>query len=263
MILLAALQCACAPLQPRIVAERDRENLGTIGVTVARYGPDVRIRGPGQRGGKAGILIGGLGAAAATIGACLNPLAILTCPSMLATAAALGATAGGVLGHQIDSRITGSDIAAAAPDDLDGPQMQTALRDWTLRHVRTVSSREYVAVDDHAPRNRSERPDYRALAQRGIDTALELSLLELTMEGRPKQGLLLAMASRVRIVSTENGAIMGEGVVRYRSEAQPYERWTDREAQLFRRALESGFQHVAEIIARETATAPAGTAARR
>jgi hypothetical protein len=85
------------------------------------------------------------------------------------------------------------------------------------------------------------------------------------MEGRPGQGLFLAMANRVRIVRTADGAVLGGEVFRYRSEAHPYERWTDKDAALFRTAVEAGFQHAAERIARSLGgeRIQAGAAGRR
>lgn len=248
---LLLLQCGCSVLPPRLLSPDDRQSLGTIGVTAARYAPEVRIKGPGQRGGKAGIAIGGLGAAAATVASCLNPFAILTCPTMVLAMGALGATAGGVVGHQIDARITGAGIAAAAPDHLDDVRTQIALRDRVVQHARANTPYAFVAVDDSGPATRSDHPDYRSLSGSGIDTVLEVSVLDLTMEGRPRQGLFLAMASRVRIVRAASGAVVADEVLHYRSEAHPYERWAEKDARVFQSALESGFQHAAERISRE------------
>jgi hypothetical protein len=252
-VLLTAVQCGCGAVAPRLLSDRDKERLGTIGVTAARYAPDTRIKGPGQKGGKAGIAIGGLGAAAATVASCLNPLALLTCPTMLLTMTALGATAGGVIGHQINARVTGSEIEAAAPDDVDDPRTQMALRDWVIRHVRAHTPGAYVAIDDPAPGSRADRPDYRALSGNGIDSVLEVALLELSTEGRPKQGLALAMTSRVRVIRVASGAVIGEETVRYRSDAHPYEKWIDKDENIFRTALERGYQSIAERIASELA----------
>jgi hypothetical protein len=248
--LLVMLQCGCAAT-PRLLSEPDKARLGTIGVTAARYAPDTRIKGPGQTGGKAGIAIGGLGAAAATVASCLNPLAILTCPSMLLTMTALGATAGGVIGHQINARVTGSEIEAAAPDDVDDARTQRALRDWVIRHARAHTTLDYVAIDDPAPASRADKPDYRPLSGSGIDSVIEVALLELSTEGRPKQGLALAMTSRVRVIRAASGAVIGEEIIRYRSDAHPYEKWIDKDENVFRTALERGYQTIAERIAGE------------
>jgi hypothetical protein len=249
--LLLIVQSGCTAVPPRLLSLQDRESLGTIGVIAGRFAPKTQIKGPGQRGGKAGLVIGGVGAAAATIASCLNPLAFITCPSMVLMMGALGATAGGVIGHQIDARITGSGIAAAAPGNLDDPGMQVALRDWVLRHVRANTAYACVAVEDPAPASPTDQPDYRPLSGTGIDTVLEVTLLELTMQGRPMQGLALAMTSRIRIIRAVNGAVMGEETVRYRSAPHPYEQWTDRDADIFRAALEQGYQSLAERIAAE------------
>ena len=252
-VLLTALQCGCAAVAPRLLSESDKARLGTIAVTAARHAPDTRIKGPGQKGGKAGIAIGGLGAAAATVASCLNPFAILTCPAMLLTMTALGATAGGVIGHQINARISGSEIEAAAPDDVDDPRTQLALRDWVIRHARGHTSLEYVPIDDPAPASRADKPDYRPLSGSGIDSVVEVALLELSTEGRPGQGLALAMTSRVRVIRVASGAVLGEEIIRYRSDAHPYEKWIDKDGNTFRTALERGYQSIAERIAGELA----------
>ncbi len=249
-VLLGVLQCGCAPTPP-LLSGPDKARLGTIGVTAARYAPDTRIKGPGQTGGKAGIAIGGLGAAAATVASCLNPLAILTCPSMLLTMTALGATAGGVIGHQINARLSGSEIEAAAPDEADDARAQRALRDWVIRHARAHASLDYVAVDDPAPASRADQPDYRPLAGSGIDSVVEVALLELSTEGRPKQGLALAMVSRVRVIRADSGAVIGEETIRYRSDAHPYEKWIDKDGNVFRTEMERGYQRIAERIVGE------------
>jgi hypothetical protein len=255
-LLLAAALCGCTGGAPRLLSEPDKARLGTIAVTAARYAPDTRIKGPGQKGGKAGIAIGGLGAAAATVASCLNPLAFFTCPTMLLTMTALGATAGGVIGHQINARLSGSEIEAAAPDDVDDSRTQLALRDWVIRHARAHTSLDYVAVDEPAPASRADQPDYRPLSARGIDSVVEVALLELSTEGRPKQGLALAMVSRVRVIRAASGAVLGEEIIRYRSDAHPYEKWIDKDGNIFRAALERGYQSIAERIAGELAAVP-------
>jgi hypothetical protein len=256
VVLLTALQCGCAAVTPRLLSEPDKASLGTIAVTAARYAPDTRIKGPGQKGGKAGIAIGGLGAAAATVASCLNPLAVLTCPAMLLTMTALGATAGGVIGHQINARLSGSEIEAAAPDDVDDPRTQLALRDWVIRYARGHTSLEYVPIDHPAPASRDDKPDYRPLSGSGIDSVMEVALLELSTEGRPGQGLALAMTSRVRVIRAASGAVLGDEIIRYRSDAHPYEKWIDKDGNIFRTALERGYQSIAERIAGELAARP-------
>ena len=255
-VLLGVLQCGCAATPPRLLSGADRERLGTIAVTAARYAPDTRIKGPGQTGGKAGIAIGGLGAAAATVASCLNPVAFFTCPAMVLTMGALGATAGGVIGHQINARVTGSEIEAAAPDGVDDARTQRALRDWVIRHARAHTARDYVAIDDPAPASRADKPDYRPLSGSGIDSVVEVALLELSTEGRPGQGLALAMASRVRVIRAASGAVLGEEIIRYRSEPHPYEKWIEKDGNIFRTALARGYQSIAERIAGELATGP-------
>jgi hypothetical protein len=255
-LLVAALQGGCAPLRPPLLPAHERERLGTVAVTAARYAPQTRIKGPGQTGGKAGIAIGGLGAAAATVASCLNPIALLTCPTMVLTMGALGATAGGVIGHQINARITGSRIEAAGPEDLEDPRVQLALRDRIVYHSRATTSLPYVAVDDPAPASPADKPDYRPLSASGIDTVVEVALLEVATEGRPAQGLWLALDSRIRVIRADNGAVIGEEVFRYRSEAHPYEKWKDPEGGIFRAALERGYQSIAERIAGELSAKP-------
>jgi hypothetical protein len=254
LILLVALQSGCTPVQPRLLSGEDRERLGTVGITAARYAPETRIKGPGKAGGLAGLAVGGAGAAAATLAACLpNPIALLTCPSLLLTMTALGASAGGVIGHQINARITGSRIEAAGPDALDDPQAQLVLRDRVLLRARARAPASYVAVDDPAPASPVDRPDYRPLSARGIDTVVEVALLELSTEGRPPQGLSLALTSRIRVIRAASGAVIGEEVFRYRSEAHPYEKWKDPEGNVFRTALDHGYQSIAERVAGELA----------
>jgi len=261
--LLVVLQYGCTATPPRLLSEPDKARLGTIGVTAARYAPDTRIKGPGQKGGTAGIAIGGLGAAAATVASCLNPIAFLTCPTMVLTMGALGATAGGVIGHQINARLTGSEIEAAAPDDVGDSRAQLALRDRVIRHARARTSLAYVAIDDPAPASRADKPDYRPLSGNGIDSVVEVALLELSTEGRPGQGLALAMTSRVRVIRAASGAVLGEAVIRYRSDAHPYEKWIDKDGNIFRTALERGYQSIAERIVGELAARPRYGDARR
>jgi hypothetical protein len=250
---VAVLQSGCSAMQPRLLSAQDRENLGTVAVTSARYAPQTRIKGPGQTGGAAGIAIGGLGAAAATVASCLNPVAILTCPTMVLTMGALGATAGGVIGHQINAHVTGAKIEATGPADLDDPRTQTVLRDRVVEHARSKTPLDYVAVNDPAPATPADKPDYRTLAASGIDTVVEVALLDVTTEGRPGGGLWLTMNSRIRVVRAANGAVIGDEIFRYRSDAHPYEKWKDPKENLLRAALEHGYQTIAERVAGELA----------
>jgi hypothetical protein len=113
-----------------------------------------------------------------------------------------------------------------------------------------------VAIDDPAPASRADKPDYRRLSGNGIDSVVEIALLELSTEGRPGQGLALAMASRVRVIRAASGAVIGEEMIRYRSDSHPYEKWIDKEGNIFRTALERGYQSIAERIAGELAAGP-------
>ena len=250
---LVSLLEGCASTPPPLLSAQDQEPLGTIAVTAARYAPKTRIRGPGQSGGKAGIAIGGLGAAAATVASCLNPIAILTCPTMVLTMGAIGATAGGVIGHQINAHVTGSKIEATGPEDLDDPRTQTVLRDRVVAHAREKTPLNYVVVEDPAPATPTDKPDYRTLAAGGIDTVVEVALLEVSTEGRPGRGLWLELNSRIRVVRTSSGAVIGDEIFRYRSDAHPYEKWKDPGGNVFRAALENGYQSIAERIAGELA----------
>jgi hypothetical protein len=255
LALLALLQLGCAAKAPRLLSSQDRDGLGTVGVTAARYPPQARIKGPGQTGGVAGIAVGGVGAAAATIAACLpNPLALITCPSLVLTMTALGASAGGVIGHQINARVSGSKIEAAGPDGLDDPRMQKVLRDRVIEQVG--ARRPSVAIDDPAPSGPADKPDYSVLAARGIDTVVEIALLELATEGRPAQGLSLALSSRIRVIRVASGAVIGEETFRYRSEGHPYEKWTDPESGVFRTTLERGYRSIADHVAEELTAGP-------
>ena len=124
-----------------------------------------------------------------------------------------------------------------------------------IRYARAHTSLDYVAIDDPAPASRADKPDYRSLPG-GIDSVLEVTLLELSTEGRPGQGLSLAMTSRVRVIRAATGAVIGEELIRYRSDAHPYEKWIDKDGHIFRAALEGGYQRIAERIAGELAARP-------
>ena len=54
----------------------------------------------------------------------------------------------------------------------------------------------------------------------------------------------------------EDGAVIGDELFRYRSDAHPYEKWKDPEGNVFRAALEHGYQSIAERVAGELAAKP-------
>ena len=60
--------------------------------------------------------------------------------------------------------------------------------------------------------------------------------------------LTLSMIARITLVRIEDGAVLHEQSFPYRSRTYPYTEWAANDAQLFREALDSGYQTLAREI---------------
>jgi hypothetical protein len=190
--------CASAP-PPPLPSEADRAGFGTVGVVAARFAPrdvfqtDATIGR--DRGALEGALAGmGLGAGE-SLGAGME--AAKTFPGFYGMTAGsytvavtaiffipIGITIGAITGAaEAIPESVAERIETCIPDVLLSPDVPLRARDHILAVATRETSHPIVAVEGRGPATPDEAVSYRSLADGGIDTVLEVSILNVGLAG--------------------------------------------------------------------------------
>src|SRR5437867_2621792 len=280
MIVLVLAVCAgpwgCAikrPPLPQSPSEDVRAQLNTIGLPVAGFAPETQLDAPTSGKGMGALKGAGFGlAAGATPGLAIanavgkgcgggREIGALVCGAVLAFGLGVAAAGGtvGALGGTVYGAVvaeSGSKVDAAETELKSAviqADVQTALRDHVLETVRDRSSRNFVAVDDQRPGAAGEGMDYRALASKGVDTALEVSGPRIGLAGQSgiNPPVSLFMTARARLIRTADGAEMYAEKFDYRGgAAHKFLEWAADEGQVFRQEVDRGRRRLAGDIVR-------------
>ncbi|MCC7483392.1 MAG: hypothetical protein IT529_00250 [Burkholderiales bacterium] len=254
-IALLIVQSGCAVTPPRLT-DHEKANLGTIAVAAGRSTPAVRIQGPGTSGGLAGVAIGGGLGVAVAAGCTPQPLMVISCGTVLLLSTALGAAAGGLIGSQVESHVKGKQVTEASRLPLDGIEIQIALRERVIQRARETTPFSFVAVELPGSAPAAGESGYGTFPDRGIDTLLEIDVLDVGTRRGHGELLALTMSCRARVIRVADRAVLAEGVYRYRSDERTYEAWTDGDAEVLRTSLESAYAGLAEQIVMGLFAAP-------
>ena len=182
-------------LRPSLAApnieEKTKAGFGTIGLVSASFTPEIDIPEPAastEGGALVGDTLGALGGLA--VGLSVFVAALSSClfapPACPAVAPYIlgGAVAGGAVGASIGSSDEAK--ASAARESLDPviekQLIQDALRARVMAYAKQHGVGPLTVIDDPRPSTPEGLPDYRHLSGKGIDTVLEVRLLELKLE---------------------------------------------------------------------------------
>lgn len=265
IVALALALWGCAggsslPDPPRLPSPQDRAQFGTIGVTAARFAPqDVymtdRIIGKdtgATRGAGKGAAYGAMEGLFLSLQG--GPLGVLFIPLMVPAGAVIGAAAGGIDGAEQSIR---DDDAAQVRDciarTLLDPEMQRAAQNSVVAIATRETSYPIVQVDESGPETPEQAVNYRGLVHRGIDTVLEIGILNVGLAGGHGDRLyvqpyLLVQARLVRVAdNTEVFRRAGWYSVEYR----PLDEWCANGGRLLRTALNRVHGTMAQAIVEE------------
>ena len=270
-LILFLIQPGCATNRKAPTPE-ERASFGTIGVARASYLPetDFDIPAKGRPAGAvkgaeiafAVVLEGGMrgmgGMGGNDKGAATYLLALVG----LATAAApVGAIVGAV------KAMPGKEAAsseALTKEILERLRSQEVLRGEVLRAGIAKTGRRLVPVDGGGPSAADNTATYESLAEKGIDTVIEVALRRIALESErwgSDPPLKLAMRARCRVIRVRDGKQVEDEEYFFWSEQRSFSEWTADTAALLGRAYEDGHRRLAADIIRRVflATLPRGT----
>ena len=247
--LLCSLLSGCADL-PVPPAEPVRSGWGTLVIVPAQYPPKSNIlsfavgKGAGAaKGAAAGTAVGLAGAGMFAAG---GPFAVVLAP-YLAVAMATGMGAAGAYGG---SQAAISEQDAAAMDAhiqrnlaiLEVPgTLARAIEDTLTQDT----GRQLPLLAEAGPTMPESKPDYRALAQQGADSVLEVVVSEVGFIGEHTQ-MQFYLQATIRVVRVSDDSPLYQREFVYQSDEYEAQRWGENQAALFEAELQRAYASLAE-----------------
>jgi hypothetical protein len=237
--------CGGVPL--RVVEQLDDRNYGTVAIVagseVAVEKPRSPAAGPAAGAG-AGVVEVGVNLIALALPYCLagppfcavvlGTAAVATAPVM-----ALGALIGGATADPRDAVLAARTTIARGLAELRPAKTVAALA-FEMARTQTAFA---VRLEDSV--------DAKALAERGVDTVLEVALTEVhfvsTREGRA----FFAAKARSRLVRAGDAKLLEEYETGYGSESRTHAEWAAAGAQALRAAFGRAWREIAESVVAE------------
>ena len=273
---LLLLEEGCAPRSTPLLTGSARASLGEVAVVSTEAPPDRQFTRPvpsaagaSAVGVGAGLGVGVLGGAAcfATLGYFVPACAVaLWTPVMMVT--------GGVEGAKKGVSLTQLHEASEALEQTASePYVQEVLRDQLVRVISEYDvERAVTARIGRGPSTLTDGADYRALAEEGVTSVIEVAVLSLDLERasipgkQPGYGpsfsvqrlidppLRLHVRARARLVRVADGAELYAHTFVYDSQIDSFLSWGRDNARAFRDARQSAV----EVLARQIAEALIG-----
>lgn len=124
-------------------------------------------------------------------------------------------------------------------------------------HIKRVASDRtrlhLVILTEHGPITREENVNYTSLSGKGLDTIIEVSVLNIALEGEwsINPPLTFLMTVRTKLIKVADGAVLYEHTLQYRGDKRKFTDWAINNAQPFREEFERAYQSLAEKIVEE------------
>jgi hypothetical protein len=264
LVLLAPQGCGHLPPSR---SDRRLEKTETAGIATARFLPEVRLDLPGKgrvdgavRGAGRGFLTGAsvpLRLLAGGMSGCSGEACGYAAIGILALAAAsgsVGAVFGGVHGAIMAIPAEEARKIENATRELANLRIQETMRDRILEDAEDRAGCRFVFLPDAAPPSVDCVVDYRFLAERGIASILEVSVLSVGFKGEQwgsDPPLSVFLSVRVRRYRTEDGRMLEEKELGYRSTKRKFIEWMADEAALTEEEFHRGYARVSGEVVRE------------
>jgi len=256
VLVLFLIQSGCATLPKNPIPE-DRATFGTIGVSRALFLPATEFAVPAKgrpegavKGAAiafAGVMEGGLRGANGLSGEAAG-FYLLFLFALATAATPVGAVVGAV------KAMPGKEAAsseALTREILERLRTQEVLRDEVLRAGIDRTGHRLLSVDGVGPAAPDNVASYESLAEKGIDTVLEVALLRIALESEQwgsDPPLKLAMSARGRLVRVGDGTLADVNDFFSWSMQRRFAEWTADNAALLGQAYEDGYRRLAEDI---------------
>lgn len=199
---------ATLPLAPHLPSTQERAEFGTVGVTAARFAPrDVWLNHAEVRDDEdpsVAAVVGG-GTLGALFGAVmLGPGGVIALPFLIP----LGIAQAGENANRHNAMTISHEAADMIETCIGGGLLSRDVPERARDRLVAATKRETdyaaVAVDGHGPLAPAATVSYRALAAQGIDTVLEVSILQAGLTGGFGDHLYLQpfLHAQIRLVRT-------------------------------------------------------------
>jgi len=247
-------QSGCATSKPYSLpsppSEVVRAKLGTIGVASARFLPKLemdkpmgKISGSGQGAlDGAGLMIyGGLETG--------DPLGFLLGVVLAPVGAVVGSVVGAVKGESSEHLKEAEDAINKAISEL---KIQATMRDYVLRAAKQQTEYNFVDIEEQGPETPERKMDYNFLANRGINTVLEITVPAFGLIGKGiNPPLVFFMTLHTKLVRTTDGSVIHEQKLIYSRPGPTFTAWTANGGKPFRDEFRRCYQSLAEKVVEE------------
>jgi hypothetical protein len=243
------------------------EKTGIAGIVAARFLPEVRLDLPGKgrldgavRGAGRGFLTGAsvpLRIFAGGMSGCQGEACGYAAIGILAVAAAsgsIGAVVGGV--HGAIKAIPADEARKIenATRELGTLKIQETMRDRILADAEDSADCRFVYLHDAAPPSNDCVVDYRFLAERGIVSVLEVSVVSVGFKGEDwgsDPPLSVFLSVRVRRYRTGDGQMLAEEEFEFQGTHRKFVEWMADGGALTEEEFHRGYAYISGKVVRE------------
>jgi hypothetical protein len=244
IVALLSTQPGCARSVPRLPpppSEQLRAHFGTIGVVSVQFVPKVKMLTPakGRASAAAREAAKSHRKMVQSIPYLQPPLDFICCLVLTPFTTCIGVLKGA--GKAPPASEVEEKIEELNKEVPAGIEIQEKMRAQFLKVAREKTHYAFVVLEDQGPATPDEKLSYDSLAVHGIDTVLEIGVLNLGLEGDWEEidpPLTFFMTSRTRLIRVADEEVIyaatfscGSGTV------QTFEAWAADEAQSFKKAL--------------------------
>ena len=258
IVALLILQLGCGGTSVRLPpppSEQLRMHFGTVGVVSVQFAPKVKTLTPAK-----GWASGAARGAARTEGKLMDattgmgPDAGFICCVVLTPFALCG----GALSGAVKAPSAAEIKAAQEKLNKDVPtniEIQEKMRAQLLQVAREESHYAFVVLEDRGPVAPDEKLNYRSLEGHGIDTVLEIGVLNFGLKGdwtEINPPLTFFMTLRTRLIRIADGEVVYAATLRYESLTNhAFDIWAANDGQLLKEEFSPCYSTLAEKIVEE------------
>lgn len=249
-IAILFIQLGCAHKPPiRHPSEQVRTKLGSIGVVSALFVPKVEFSTP-AKGRLRGALTGaaqGAGSMAGSGAIYSDPYGLLLGLILAPVAGLIGGVAGGVLA---EPAVKVEKEEARLRNVLTDLKIQETMRNHFLRVAREKTNSPFVVLEEQGPVTPDEEINYCSLSGNGIDTVLEISVLNFGLKGSMgiNPPIEFFMNLRLKLIRTIDGEMVYVTTMRYEGKKLKFADWSANNAQSFREEFNLSYLNLSERI---------------
>jgi endonuclease YncB( thermonuclease family) len=249
-LLFLILQLSCAHKRPQPPPEKIEKNLGTIALASGSFKPEfspqkrtseLAAEAAKGAGNASQEWLGALSGASEPLAACLW----LACLPFVAFGGCIVGAAKADPAEELDA-----ESEAALRNAFEQVSIQEEMRGRILSLARERTNYTFVSLGEQGPSTPDEEFDYSSVTDKGIETFVEIAVLDVGLVGSAKIHPLLQffMSIRTRLIRAADGEELYSVTVIYAGEKLGYARWTQNNVQHFKEELNNGLDKLSERV---------------